>query len=158
MPPAAPSSAAFDADPAASIGYLIRSASRLILAQLAVRLEPHDVTLGQYFVLRELWEHEGITQRELSARIGVQEPGTVAAIDAMEKRDLVVRVRSKQDRRKVHVYVTARGRSLRDPLLGYARDVIDGATADFRDDEVETLRVLLQRLKEQLEVRTEETS
>jgi MarR family transcriptional regulator, organic hydroperoxide resistance regulator len=148
---------AFDVDPGGSIGYLIRSASRLILAQLQQRLEPHDVTLGQYFVLRELWESEGITQRELSTRISVQDPATVAAIDAMEKRDLVVRVRSKQDRRKIHVYLTARGRGLRDELLGYARDVIDGAMVDFSADEVEALRGLLHRLKLRLEARSEET-
>ncbi|HYZ14750.1 MAG TPA: MarR family transcriptional regulator [Candidatus Acidoferrum sp.] len=148
---------AFDEERSSSIGYLIRSASKHILAQLQQRLEPHDVTLGQYFVLRELWENEGITQRELSARIGVQEPGTVAAIDAMEKRDLVLRVRSKQDRRKIHVYLTARGRGLRHQLLGYARDVIDEAMADFSREEVETLRSLLQRLKARLEARSEET-
>jgi MarR family transcriptional regulator, organic hydroperoxide resistance regulator len=148
---------AFDVDPTSSIGYLIRSTSRHILAQLQQRLEPHDVTLGQYFVLRELWENEGITQRELSTRIGVQEPGTVAAIDAMEKRDLVVRVRSKQDRRKIHVYLTARGRGLRHRLLGYSRGVIEDAMADFSRDEIETLRSLLQRLKVRLEARSEET-
>jgi len=138
---------AFDIDPARSIGYLIRSTSRQILAQLQARLEPHDVTLGGYFILRELWENEGITQRELSTRIGVQEPATVAAIDAMEKRDLVVRVRSKQDRRKIHVYLTSRGRGLRSELLAQARGVIDGATADFPREDVTTLRRLLQKLQ-----------
>ncbi len=145
------SASAFAEEPHASIGYLIRSASRLILARLQALLEPYDVTLGQYFVLRELWQNEGITQRELSVSINVQEPGTVATIDAMEKRDLVVRVRSKHDRRKIHVYLTARGRGLRPDLLGHARAVIDGATDDFSDVERAQLRALLQRLKARLE-------
>lgn len=147
------SPSAFDAAPENSIGYLIRDSSRLILARLQERIEPHGVTLGQYFVLRELWQNEGSTQRELSARIGIAEPSAVAVLDAMEKRDLVVRVRSKQDRRKTHVYLTARGRGLRDEFLGYAAAVINGATAAFSTDEIETLRSLLRKLKARLDER-----
>ncbi len=141
---------AFDVDPTQSVGYLIRDSSRLILARLQTLLEPHGVTLGQYFVLRELWQNEGLTQRELSERIAIQEPSTVAAIDAMEKRDLVVRVRSKADRRKIHLYLTAYGRSLRGDLLGAAASIINGATADLSAVELDTLRALLVRVKDNL--------
>jgi MarR family transcriptional regulator, organic hydroperoxide resistance regulator len=141
---------AFDTDPARSIGYLIRETSRLILTRLQVLLAPHDVTLGQYFVLRELWQREGLTQRELSKRIAIQEQSTVATIDAMEKRDLVVRVRSTKDRRKIHIHLTARGRGLRKRLLGYAARVINGATDDFDENELESLRTLLQKLRANL--------
>ncbi|HEV2641849.1 MAG TPA: MarR family winged helix-turn-helix transcriptional regulator [Candidatus Elarobacter sp.] len=142
---------AFDADPQRSVGYLIRDSARLILAKLQLQLEPHDVTLGQYFVLRELWEREGATQRQLSARIGIGEQSAVATIDAMEQRDLVVRVRSKQDRRKTHIYLTARGRGLREQLLSYAAHVINTATDGFEPGEVDTLRALLAKLKQRLE-------
>jgi MarR family transcriptional regulator, organic hydroperoxide resistance regulator len=147
----ATSPTAFDPDPSQSIGYLIRETTRLVLARLQVALAPHDVTLGQYFVLRELWQHEGLTQRELSDRIAIQEQSTVATIDAMEKRDLVVRVRSTQDRRKIHIHLTERGRSLREQLLGYAATVINGATADFEPAELETLRALLRHLRSNLQ-------
>jgi MarR family transcriptional regulator, organic hydroperoxide resistance regulator len=143
---------AFDVAPERSIGYLIRATSRMILAKLQASLEPHGVTLGQYFVLRELWENEGITQRELSARVGIAEPSLVAALDALERGDVVTRIRSKQDRRKIHVYLTAHGRGLRTPLLGHAAEIIDGATADFSAAETQTLRALLQRLKANLGV------
>jgi MarR family transcriptional regulator, organic hydroperoxide resistance regulator len=146
----APKPVAFDADPSRSIGYLIRETSRLILAKLQVLLVPHDVTLGQYFVLRELWQHEGLTQRELSERIAIQEQSTVTAIDAMEKRDLVLRVRSTQDRRKIHIHLTERGRGLRELLLGYAAQVINAATADFTPEELETLRASLRKLAQNL--------
>ena len=142
---------AFDVDPSRSIGYLIRDSSRLILAKLQALLAPHDVTLSQYFVLRELWRREGLTQRELSDRIAIQEQSTVATIDAMEKRDLVVRVRSTQDRRKIHIHLTDRSRALREQLLGYAAHVINTATADFPSEELEALRTSLQKLKANLE-------
>ncbi len=142
---------AFDVAPERSIGYLIRATSRMILAKLQAALEPHGVTLGQYFVLRELWENEGITQRELSGRVGIAEPSLVAALDALERSDVVTRIRSKQDRRKIHVYLTAHGRGLRPQLLGYAAHIINSATGDFTAAETQTLRALLQRLKHALE-------
>lgn len=145
---------AFSVEPAKSIGYLIRDTSRLILARLQARLEPHGVTLGQYFILRELWQNEGQSQRELSAHISIAEPSTVAAIDAMEKRDLVVRVRSQHDRRKVHIHLTARGRNLRTELLAHAAEIINDGTADFSAEELETLRRLLLALKARLETPT----
>jgi DNA-binding MarR family transcriptional regulator len=143
-------SSAFDVDPERSIGYLLRSTSRLVLGELTDRLAPHGVTLGQYFVLRELWENEGATQRELSARVGIPEPSTVAALDALGRRGLVERVRSTTDRRKIHVHLTAEGRALRRELLGHAQSIINGATDDFTTEEIETLRGLLQRLKANL--------
>lgn len=148
---AKPLAAAFDSEPANSIGYLIRDSSRMILSRLQALLEPHNVTLGQYFVLRELWQNEGVTQRELCARIGIGEQSAVATIDAMEARDLVVRTRSRQDRRKIQLYLTDRSRGLRDELLGYAAQVINAATADFAPGEIATLRGLLRKLNDRLE-------
>ena len=49
----------FDADTDKSIGYLLRDTARRILNDLTARLETHDITLPQYFVLRELWQEEG---------------------------------------------------------------------------------------------------
>ncbi len=133
-----------------SVGYLLRDSSRLLLRVLQVKLEQHEVTLGQYFLLRELWEEEGMTQRELSTRVKIMEPSTVAALDAMEKRDLVVRVRSKLDRRKIHVYLTARGRGLRDELLGYAEEVNQLALRGIPGAQVTELRATLRAIKSNL--------
>jgi len=141
----------FDLDPARSIGYLLRDTSRRMLRLLQQFLEPHGVTLGQYFLLRELWINEGSTQRELSARINVLEPSTVAALDAMEKRDLVVRVRSKQDRRKINVYLTAKGRGLRSVLLRGADTVNRRALSGVGFEEVEQLRSILRTVKANLD-------
>lgn len=142
---------AFDVDRERSIGYLLRSTSRLVLGELTDLLVPHGITLGQYLVLRELWENEGATQREVSLRVGIPEPSIVAAVDALGERGLVTRDRSRSDRRKINLRLTERGRELRAELLGYAARIINGATADFTATEVETLRTLLQRLKANLE-------
>lgn len=99
------------------LGQLVRdvhSAYRRALAQVH---EPHRVSLGQWFFLRALWLEDGMTQRELSQRVGMMEPTTVAALNAMEQRGFVHRVRNRHDRRKVNIYLTAEGRQLQSMLV-----------------------------------------
>jgi DNA-binding MarR family transcriptional regulator len=137
----------FDADTDKSIGYLLRDTARRILNDLTARLETHDITLPQYFVLRELWQEEGLTQREVANRVGVLEPTMVTTLDALERRGVIARVRSTTDRRKTHVQLTPEGRTLRDTLHGYSADVLDRALTGISVDDVATLRRLLQQVK-----------
>ena len=78
-------------------------------------------TRGQWYFLRVLWTEDGLSQRELSARVGMMEPTTVIALRSMEKSGLIRRVRSADDRRKVLVWLTPKAKRLRDELLGVAR-------------------------------------
>jgi DNA-binding MarR family transcriptional regulator len=61
------------------------------------------VTRGHWYFLRALWVEDGLTQRELSARVGMMEPTTVIALKGLEKAGLVRRARSRKDARRVHV-------------------------------------------------------
>jgi MarR family transcriptional regulator, organic hydroperoxide resistance regulator len=140
----------FDADTNNSIGYLLRDNARRILSDLTTRLETHGITLPQYFVLRELWQEEGLTQREVANKVGVLEPTMVTTLDALERSDMIQRVRSKTDRRKTHVQLTPAGRMMRDTLHAYAEDVLERALAGISDAEVAELRRILQQVKRNL--------
>jgi DNA-binding MarR family transcriptional regulator len=149
--PRTPSARGFDPDTSNSIGYLLRDTSRRILSDLAVLLEPHGLTMPNYFVLRELWREEGLTQRELANRVGVLEPTMVTTIDALERLGLIVRERSTTDRRKTHIRLTPKGRELRATGHAYAGGVIANGLDGFADMEIEQLRALLKRIKQNLE-------
>ncbi|HEY5339932.1 MAG TPA: MarR family transcriptional regulator [Candidatus Aquilonibacter sp.] len=144
---AAPVARGFDADTDNSIGYLLRDTSRRILSDLTAHLGPHGITLPQYFVLRELWQEEGLTQREVANRVGVLEPTMVTTLDALERLGLIARVRSTTDRRKTHVQLAPAGRTMRDTLHGYAADVLERGLAGISAGEIATLRRLLQQIK-----------
>lgn len=116
---------------ATSVGYQLRMAHRATQRYLQERIEPHGVTLGMWYFLRVLWQEDGLTQRELSRRIGTMEPTTLSAIASMEKSGLVVRERDAVDRRKLHVRLTPKGRSLKAQLLPLAVGVVEKATEGF---------------------------
>ena len=86
--------AEFYADPNNSLGYLTRIAFRSFSRALEKRTLPHGVTAGQWRFLRVLWREEGLTQRELSRRVGMREPTTVTALKGLEKSGLVSRKKS----------------------------------------------------------------
>ena len=138
--------AAFYADPNNSLGYLCRIAFRSFSRALEKRTLPHGVTAGQWRFLRVLWLEDGLTQRELSRRVGMREPTTVTALKGMEKSDLVRRQQSSEDRRKIHVFLTPRALALRARLAPYVAEVNEIATEGLTAEEIETLRRLLQHV------------
>lgn len=133
-----------------SVGYQIRMTHRALQRYLQERIEPHGVTLGMWYFLRVLWQEDGLTQRELSRRIGTMEPTTLNAIQAMERGGLVRRVRSKKDRRKLHVHLTARGRKLKDELLPVAAAVVEAATRSMTARDVKALLRALYAIRDNL--------
>lgn len=137
--------------PEDSIGFLVRDTHRAFSRALGVAIADAGVTIGMWFFLRALWEEDGLTQRELSRRIGMTEPTTVSAIDTMEKRGFVTRRVDHADRRRRLVCLTRSGRALKTALLPMAYDVNLTAIASLTDDEVATLKALLSRLKANLE-------
>jgi DNA-binding MarR family transcriptional regulator len=106
-----------------TIGHLARDVHRAFSRQLQAKIAAHGVSIGQWFFLLVLWERDGLTQRELSQRVGMMEPTTVTALNGMERRGLVERVRNAHDRRKMNIYLTAKGRGLREALLRCAHEV-----------------------------------
>jgi len=105
------------------MAHLVKDATRALVRSLQTRLAKHEVSFGHWTFLRILWEKDGLTQRELSREAGVMEPTTFAALRAMESRGYIVRRQLAGNRRKVHIFLTARGRSLKRTLVPLAEAV-----------------------------------
>jgi DNA-binding MarR family transcriptional regulator len=129
-----------------SVGYVVRDVHRAFSRSLQSKIAAHGVSMGQWFFLRALWDEDGLTQRELSQRVGMMEPTTVTALNSMERRGLVERVRNPHDRRKVNIYLTPKGRSLREVLLPCAAEVSDLATRGIEPADLALAIDLLHRM------------
>lgn len=126
-----------------SIGYQVRATHRALQRYLRAKIEPHGVTLGMWYFLRVLWQQDGLTQRELSRRIGTMEPTTLSAIVAMERNGLVHRVRDERDRRRQFVFLTEKGSAARRDFLPLAGEVVRKASRGLSLRELEMLFSLL---------------
>lgn len=137
--------------PRLSSGYLVRDAHRAFQRLLERRIAPYGVTRGQWYFLRVLWTHDGLSQRELSARVGMMEPTTVIALRSMEKAGLIQRQRSDEDRRKVRVLLTAKAKRLRNELLAVARGITDASEEGIAPRDLAAFRRVIARMTENLD-------
>lgn len=140
----------FHLDRNRSVAYLLRESSRSLMRALDALIAKHDVTLGQFFIMRELWAEDGLTQRDLSGRIGLVENSTNQALDVMEARGLIERRRSTEDRRRVHIWLSQRGRALRGTLLLCAVEINEQGLTGFSLAEIETFRGMLRRVRDNM--------
>jgi MarR family transcriptional regulator, organic hydroperoxide resistance regulator len=137
---------------AESVGYQVRATHRALQRFLQFKIEPHGITTGMWYFLRALWHEDGLTQRELSTRVGTMEPTTLSAILVMEKKGLVRRVRDASDRRKWHIHLTTKGRGLKAKLLPLAWEVVDTAVQNLSRGEVTQLLKNLGEVQKSLNV------
>ena len=136
---------------AQSSGFLVRDANRAFQRLLEKRIAPYRVARGQWYFLRVLWSEDGLSQRELSARVGTMEPTTVIALRSMEKSGLVRRERSSDDKRRSQVWMTPKAQRLRDELLAIARGITDAAEDGISRDELAQFRRVIRRMTENLD-------
>ena len=138
-------------DLAHSTGHLIRIAHRSFQQSLQTRLVNSGVKLSHWHCLRYLWEEGGLTQKELSKRVHVNESTIVAVIQEMEEIGLIKRVRTPLDRRKYSLSLTLKAKRLTKKLLPVAREVNKQGTRNMTDLETKQLNTLIQNIIANLE-------
>src|SRR5262245_57034780 len=134
-----------------SEGYLVRDAHRAFQRLLERHIVPYGVTRGQWYFLRVLWTEDGLSQRELSQRVGMMEPTTVIALQSMEKAGLVRRERSAEDKRKAQVWLTPKAQRLKHRLLPVARHITMQARHGISPREFLAFRDVIRRLTANLD-------
>ncbi len=108
------------------VGYVLRHTHKAMSRRFAAELAKIGIPFKHYYYLRALFETNGISQAELSERVGVDPSTVVTVIDTLERAKIVERRKDATDRRKALIYLTAKGRALRQPV----RAAIDTAQAD----------------------------
>ena len=133
-----------------SIAFLTREITRNYTRNLQNAIAPYGILIGQYHFLRVLWEKDEITQRELAATVGMKEPTTFTALAGMEKQGLLTRKRDSDDRRKMTVKLTDKGRGLKPKLIPIAKAVNDRPLTGLAPEQVSVLKTMLETLRNNL--------
>jgi DNA-binding MarR family transcriptional regulator len=130
-----------------SIGLLMRIALFGLRSSFKAQLAKHRVPWSAWYYLRVLWETDGISQRELTERVGAMQPNTVSALRTMLKAGWVTVARGETDRRGTLVRLTAKGRGLMRRMLPEMRTAMRPLLLDgFSDREEAELRRLLNKV------------
>src|ERR1700751_4827727 len=115
-----------------TVPWMARTVHRLYDAQAQKILDRENLAIAYWYYLRVLAERGELNQLELSKRVGIASTTAVPAIDYLEKRGLVQRVRDPKDRRKYYVNLQDEGRRLVDQMMPELSNMIatslDGIT------------------------------
>ena len=133
-----------------SIPWAIRDLNRLFAATLEPLVSRDGVTVCHWYYLRILSEFDGLNQRELSQKVGVHPNTAVPALDNMEKHGLVKRVRDANDRRRMCVHLTPKGRRLRDEMIPGVSAMVFRSIANVTPSELDTFFDVIKRIEANL--------
>jgi DNA-binding MarR family transcriptional regulator len=129
------------------LAHLIASVNRQIEEDLEGRLRPEGLPIEQFRVLNALSQREGQPMGALAAEVLVDATTLTKLIDRMVAEALVYRAPDAHDRRKVLIFLAAKGRVLCDrvaPVVGERQRRI---FAELQGDKAEELKRLLLSLK-----------
>jgi MarR family transcriptional regulator, organic hydroperoxide resistance regulator len=130
-----------------TVGTALRLTYRAFARDLTGRLQPHGVTLFMWFVLRELWKRDGLSQAEIAKATDRQASAIVSVVRALQEAGLVRVSRSASDGRRSVVRLTRAGRRLEPVLTAHGRDLSQTAQRGFTGDEKRSLMEMLERLR-----------
>jgi len=78
-------------------------------------------------------------------------PVITRIIDVLERKEMVTRRPSEQDRRIVRVYLTQKGREYQEKLVPLAKEVLERGLADISDEDLAHMTTTLQKIVANLE-------
>ncbi|MEX0923502.1 MAG: MarR family transcriptional regulator [Rhodovibrionaceae bacterium] len=136
--------------PEERLSALTKEAMRAYSRSMQIRLIDHNVSIGHWLFLRTLWAHPGLTQRELSEKVGLMESTTFSALKALEKLGYVTREKKPGNRKKVHINLTEQGARLESVLMPLAEELNDTAVAGIPKKEIEITRQTLIKIIDNL--------
>ena len=129
-----------------SLGRLMKRVMQSLLLQVDRRLAEHDLTHAQWLPLYRIARGECDTMAAL-ARDQALDPGAMTrALDRLEAKGLLRRVRSLQDRRVVKLELTAAGSAASQHVPPVLAEVLNAHLAGFTETEWRQLLGLLERM------------
>jgi DNA-binding MarR family transcriptional regulator len=133
--------------PDQSVGHVMKAVMASIAHQVDRRLVDHDLTHAQWVPLFKLAHGECGTVAEL-ARTLQSDPGAMTrALDRLEAKGLVARVRSSEDRRVINLELTEAGREVAAVVPAVLAEVLNLHLAGFTQAEWNSLLDMLKRMR-----------
>jgi MarR family transcriptional regulator, transcriptional regulator for hemolysin len=113
-------------------------------------LEGYELSRTQWRLLAYVLRQEGLTQTELARYLEVERASAGLAIDALEKKDLVVRHQHPDDRRAWRIMATDKARGLLHELRDTMNEVYAQLFQGFSETEIDQLGGYFERMAQNI--------
>lgn len=129
-----------------SAGYLLNHLARIFARNLQDRIKPLGLSPGVFPALIELWDTDGLTQKDLVSRLDIEQATMANTLARMERDKLIERRPDPTDARRQRAWLTKRAKDLRAPALEAASMVNTDALATLPDQDRATFITTLATL------------
>ncbi|MFT5133861.1 MAG: homoprotocatechuate degradation regulator HpaR [Gammaproteobacteria bacterium] len=100
-----------------SLPILLLRAREVCMARFRPILGEHGLTEQQWRVIRALAEDNGLESTELAERTLILKPSMTGIIDRLERDDLVLRKKDREDGRKTCLWLTRKAKRLYERIM-----------------------------------------
>lgn len=106
----------------------------------------HQLSGAQFEVLRQLWQRDGLSQRDLEERLSVRSATLTRVLARLCAKGLVERRRNPEDGRIKEVFLTPQGQSLKESLERMMACTQARLLSGFTEAEIALAKEWLQRM------------
>ncbi|MEC0372724.1 MarR family transcriptional regulator [Paenibacillus chibensis] len=131
-----------------NIGVLIHTVDLEITQYLKRQLAPYQLAPEQHLILALLMEREGMSQNAIAEQLGKDKSSITRMIFSLEGKGYIRRLECSNDRRSVEVYLTDKGKELREAVNTIGQTTRELLSKGLTEEETSELRRLLGQVRE----------
>ena len=133
-----------------NIGLLIHDVGRLLRVLYDRQMASIGLTRSQWWLLTYLYFKDGINQKDLASLMDMEKAPLSRLLDRMEIKGWILRKNETKDRRIKNIYLSESVKPLIGSMRKKAAEYREDSLSVLSDEELDSLRNLLQTLKTDL--------
>lgn len=94
------------------INFILSNTQNAVYNYFKRRLQDFDITPSQYALLQRLYVQDGLTPSQLAQELRLDTSSITGILGRLEKKGLIDRVYSQEDRRSVRIHLREEGKAL----------------------------------------------
>lgn len=139
------------ADADENLGFLVGETARLWRYALDRRLQPLGLSQAKWLVLLHLSREDGLIQKHLAQRVGIEPPTLVNLLDRLAEDGWITRRESSEDRRSKTVQLTPKTQEVIKQIRATGAQLRRELIAGIPRKDIERCMAVLAHIKETIE-------
>ena len=135
-----------------SVGFIINRTAKALVYALDQELRKKvGITFGQWKIIiivvnNNNDDDNGLTQREIADKLGLEGPTLIPIIDKLEKDGFLLRKVDKNDRRNNRIFLTKKSKDLLDSMINCGENIKQILLKDVSDADVSITKNTLKKM------------
>jgi MarR family transcriptional regulator for hemolysin len=131
-----------------SIGFIINRTAKMLIQAFDQELRKEiGITFGQWKIIITLVNNDdGLTQKEIADKLGLEGPTLIPIIDKLEKDGFVTRMVDKNDRRNNRIFLTEKTTSTLDLMINCGLRIKNMSMRDITEENVSITKDTLEKM------------